>query len=225
VTARRTLLALVLLSGCTVKLKIGAPELSKGGGVPVCRGPGEGCASPSDCCSQICGSTGCELPDAGDVLDAGGGGGRDAGNQEIGARCLAFTDCASGDCASAQCVDHQDWMCDRSLGFCDTDGGFCLSTDSACFAYTDCCNQDCDRGHCRFSSPLAWPPSQGDPDGGGCLLYGPCSSFFECCSGNCFQGACAAVLPFCLSNGSCVNYTDCCTFDCDHGQCRDSSTL
>jgi hypothetical protein len=221
---RWTWIALLLLAGCTVKLKIGAPEISSGSGGPAtCRGPGQGCMAPTDCCSQICGSAGCELPDAG--APAPDAGTRDGGINEIGARCLAYTDCASRDCAAAECVDHQDWVCDRPTGFCDTDGGFCLATNSStgCFAFSDCCNEDCDHGRCKYSSPDEWPPSQGDPDGGGCLIYGVCTFYTDCCSGICFRGACASPSPFCFNRGTCVNYTDCCSFDCRDGLCRDSS--
>jgi len=224
-TRPRALLALLCLAGCTVKLKIGAPELSSGHGGPGCGEPGMGCTAPADCCSQICGPSGCEPPDAGLPVDAGAAldAGFDVGNVGVGAKCLAFTDCSSRDCASGQCVDHQDWMCNRTFAFCDTDGGFCFATDAGCLAFSDCCNQDCAFGVCHYSTPGAWLPPIGEQDGGGCLNFGVCTAYFECCSGNCFRGACATTTPFCLSRGACVNYTDCCTYDCDHGQCKDSS--
>lgn len=193
---------------------------------------GSGFCSPGKLCSPAgCGNSNKD-PNETDV-DCGGDGCRATKPCALGLSCVIHADCASGSCKSGKCVAAtcSDGIKNQGETAVDCGGPTCSAAGKTCPNATACeVNADCTDGFCSnklcSGACKGKPPTLGCPctpngslacagaaqslklicEQGAWVQNGvPCPQGFNCSQAT---GACAAVIPACVSAGAGKSYCD-----------------
>ncbi len=161
---------------------------------PICKGSGQLCGAPSDCCSNNCNGGHCCGPGETWTGTCCAAAGVCVCQGDGYSPCGSNPECCSGNCNGNHCCPTgTTWdgtCCKSGAGVCVCMGGAADCTTTPCCGALLCSNSHCCPGGTE------WLPAGccGNPLTGQCNCqgdgYSPCGSNPECCSNNCNGGHC-----------------------------------